>query len=59
MTTEAEAAIWKDVGVWVLDDFRAWIEAIIEARIGRHLAPPTPAWTTSRRNRLNSGTGSR
>jgi hypothetical protein len=31
MTTEAEAAIWKDVGAWVLDDFRAWIEAIIEA----------------------------
>lgn len=39
MTTEAEAAIWKDVGVWVLDDFRVWIEAMIEARIGRHLAP--------------------
>ena len=40
MTTEAEAAIWKDVGIWVLDDFRVWIEAIIEARIGRQLAPP-------------------
>ena len=38
MATEAEAAIWKDVGVWVLDDFRVWIEAMIEARIGRHLA---------------------
>jgi hypothetical protein len=59
MTTGAEAAIWKDVGVWVLDDFRAWIEAIIEARIGRQLAPPAPAWTTSRRNRPSSGTGSR
>jgi len=30
MTTEAEAAVWKDAGVWVLDDFRVWIEALKE-----------------------------